>query len=632
MPRGPDSATLFARQLVSLLTTQASSELAVAAHDPDGVALSAVSDASLVEFEQYLSLVLQLDRSRGRLTIRPDSVRVRLLAALRKRGRSDEEDGPATRIRSAIAAGRLDEATAEFAGNGGAFFSLVHGLDLAQRVVHAFPEAIRNADEPLALADAINAMKAGNVVHAKLLFEQRYGAWTRDLTSLCRGAARLSDDAICCRLVLAVSDEEAIGEDALALLFHRVEGMPADASMQRGMLYNVALDAFVRRGQWATAEETALRSRYHFANAQAHLSAFYIDLYLALIALARGDLSAAEARLADARGLLERFAAASPNDERLLATLDRICLYERGDPRPLSDFLLVHVQEEGFGEIWPSIAGPIIDYGARALAATTTLAATRAFIERWRLQQWRSDRFATTITLADIGALQFYGRWHAADEALADVIADGALRATDDELTEAEDRGLIAVGLRRCRSLLERRPADPALAATIAALLGNDRTTTRQRLTLLLWSAAAAVARGAWGAMHDAMAELAELVRATRLTAVLDEQRQPLARIFGDREARRRLSASAKLSAFMRDYNRQADPAVASVADTGFTRQEARILLLLAERVPNKTIARRLGLAVPTVRFHLRNVYRKLDCNHRKDAVAAAVRMGIVPE
>ena len=39
-----------------------------------------------------------------------------------------------------------------------------------------------------------------------------------------------------------------------------------------------------------------------------------------------------------------------------------------------------------------------------------------------------------------------------------------------------------------------------------------------------------------------------------------------------------------------------------------------------------------LGLAVPTVRFHLRNVYRKLDCNHRKDAVAAAVRMGIVPE
>lgn len=632
MNRPSASALLFARQLVSLLSAPAASELLLVTRQSEGIPLSAVSEATLIELERTMPLLLPLDRNRARVAVRPETVRLTLLATLQEPGTAAPENAPALRIRAAIAADRVDEALLEFAEAGGVFFSLVHGLDAARRVVSAFPETVRQGSEILLLADAINAMKAGNVAHAKYLIGERYGVLATGLDHLVRAEAEVSSDFLCCRLVLAVGDEEPLDDDVLSLAFRRLESLPDDASMLRGMLYNVALDGFVRRGRWSTAEETAQRARSHFVNAQAHLSVFYIDLYLARIELARGDLWRTESRLADARESLDRAESRSANDGRLLEALELICAYERGSPGRLAEFLLLHMQDEGFGEIWPSIAGPIIGYGARSLALTVTLASARAFVERWRLQQWRSNRFEASIALADIEALQYYGRWHAAEEALAERRAAGGALPTPQILADTPDGALIETELRACRQRLETAPADPALVQRIDALLANERLMARERIALLVWRAAAAVAARHWSALRTTVLELAELVAATGLTTVLTEQQQALTKLFSDREARRRLSASPKTAFFLREHQRHADPTLEGAARIGLTRQEARILFLLVERVPNKTIARRLGLALPTVRFHLKNLYRKLGCNTRETAVAAASRIGIVTD
>ncbi|MDO5705527.1 MAG: LuxR C-terminal-related transcriptional regulator, partial [Paracoccus sp. (in: a-proteobacteria)] len=60
------------------------------------------------------------------------------------------------------------------------------------------------------------------------------------------------------------------------------------------------------------------------------------------------------------------------------------------------------------------------------------------------------------------------------------------------------------------------------------------------------------------------------------------------------------------------------------------TRQERRILDALADGLPNKTIARMLGLSEATVKFHLINLYRKLNCKSRREAVAAARDFGLL--
>ena len=60
------------------------------------------------------------------------------------------------------------------------------------------------------------------------------------------------------------------------------------------------------------------------------------------------------------------------------------------------------------------------------------------------------------------------------------------------------------------------------------------------------------------------------------------------------------------------------------------TPREIEVLELLAEGLPNKGIAARLGLSDQTVKFHVAAIMGKLDASNRTDAVRRAVRRGLV--
>jgi DNA-binding NarL/FixJ family response regulator len=68
----------------------------------------------------------------------------------------------------------------------------------------------------------------------------------------------------------------------------------------------------------------------------------------------------------------------------------------------------------------------------------------------------------------------------------------------------------------------------------------------------------------------------------------------------------------------------------AAEAGVGLTSRELEVLTLLAEGASNKTIARRLGISVHTVKFHVRSLIDKLDAIGRTDAVAHAARLGVI--
>lgn len=61
-----------------------------------------------------------------------------------------------------------------------------------------------------------------------------------------------------------------------------------------------------------------------------------------------------------------------------------------------------------------------------------------------------------------------------------------------------------------------------------------------------------------------------------------------------------------------------------------FSTREMEVLVELARGNPNKQIARRLGLSENTVKFHLKNIYRKLEADSRESALAAAARQGLI--
>jgi DNA-binding NarL/FixJ family response regulator len=61
------------------------------------------------------------------------------------------------------------------------------------------------------------------------------------------------------------------------------------------------------------------------------------------------------------------------------------------------------------------------------------------------------------------------------------------------------------------------------------------------------------------------------------------------------------------------------------------TRRELEILQLMAEGLSNAELARRLWVTEQTVKFHLSNVYRKLDVSNRTEASRWAQLNGLLP-
>lgn len=67
-----------------------------------------------------------------------------------------------------------------------------------------------------------------------------------------------------------------------------------------------------------------------------------------------------------------------------------------------------------------------------------------------------------------------------------------------------------------------------------------------------------------------------------------------------------------------------------SERDATLTPREVEVLNHLAEGASNKTIARRLGISVHTVKFHVASLLDKLDAAGRTDAVIHAARLGVL--
>jgi len=60
------------------------------------------------------------------------------------------------------------------------------------------------------------------------------------------------------------------------------------------------------------------------------------------------------------------------------------------------------------------------------------------------------------------------------------------------------------------------------------------------------------------------------------------------------------------------------------------TPREMEVLLLLAEGLPNKSIAHRLAISEHTVKFHVNAILGKLNAQSRTEAVTIATRLGLI--
>ena len=71
-------------------------------------------------------------------------------------------------------------------------------------------------------------------------------------------------------------------------------------------------------------------------------------------------------------------------------------------------------------------------------------------------------------------------------------------------------------------------------------------------------------------------------------------------------------------------------PAIAEPLPEPLTRRELDVLGLMAEGLPNKAIAARLGISDQTVKFHVASITGKLSAANRTEAVRVALRRGLL--
>jgi len=90
---------------------------------------------------------------------------------------------------------------------------------------------------------------------------------------------------------------------------------------------------------------------------------------------------------------------------------------------------------------------------------------------------------------------------------------------------------------------------------------------------------------------------------------------------------------NARLIAFAQRVARllraQASAPMYSKALAGVTRQEHRVLSYVADNYTNKQIARALDCSESVIKFHLRNLFRKLNVASRSALCDAVERRGI---
>lgn len=481
-----DSAeALIVSDLLATLDGQHVALLSRLAYQPQGIPLDEISPALLDSLTGRLRSTLVADKAAG--VLRPRSPHVGALLASAFDGAALREDtsGGAALLRAlsqAQARNDFDTALRLFRSGGGHFFMHFFGMEACQQVIAGFPEQMRRETRTLIFASAMHALKAGNVSRARHLIAHHFGAEANDLTRVLEKTDRYCLDFRLFRFLMAMYEDRPITDTMRERLFDALGEVPLEDHLQRGSFYNAMLEVFVRRRQFDAAVELARRARFHYQRAEAHLLGFYIDLYLAILALMRGTLPAAKSHLRDAGETLQKVPFETPSDKRILGLVSAVIRYEQGEVRPLVDFLNDEFDQFAYGEIWPTVAELAINYGGQALSRCIAIPAARVFLDKWRVQEWRSNRFRTLITLREVAILQNGNRWQEAADLLTAVqsrINRTWVEGAADNLLRLVDPQEIALATAWLRHLIWEVPSRPMLREQLAALLRNDHVTER---------------------------------------------------------------------------------------------------------------------------------------------------------
>lgn len=530
--------------------------------------------------------------------------------------------------------GLYDNALKVFTEAKGIFLLYFHGPEVYDRILAGFPRSYVLQSEVLVLALALQALKLGDVSRARRLLADRFGDLANDPEAVFAQNAVFSREFRAFRLLMLIYEDYFFSERLLETCFALVAEFPLDDHLFRGSFYNSVLEFYIRNRRFAEAEEVAQRAMHHYERANAPMLCFYVSLHQALIRLLMGDALAARKHSLRAAESLRELPFESRNDQRLQLLLEACVEYETGRAEPLARFLSLEIDDFSHSEIWPSLLEFALHYGSQALGDHFSTIAARSFLDRWRVYQVSNRQFQTMIEIREAAILQNANRWQEASQCLAAItsrIDRNRVVSNDGELVHLHDRDEIALALAWLRQITYEQPARPGLEGLIEGIIGNLHLTDRQRLSGQIWLAYIAKRQRNLTRARAILQKIFEDCARLGAIAPLSEERVFLEELIDNQRIGGFLATSLPIRQIirkLRDSGRLSSRSAGGRND--LSRRESKILLMISEGAANKFIASTLGLSEATVKFHLGNVYRKLGCRNRQEAISAARALGIV--
>jgi DNA-binding CsgD family transcriptional regulator len=530
-------------------------------------------------------------------------------------------------------AGFYDNALRLLGQAGGVFFIYFHGPAALDRILSGFPQSFSLQSEVLTMSLALQALKRGDVSRARRLLVDRFGDAANEPDAVFSPQSVFSRDFRAFRLLMLIYEDYHFSEELLETAFALNAEFASDAHLQRGSFYNTVLEFYIRTRRFAEAEDVAQRAMFHYEAAKAPMLCFYISLHQAMMRLLAGDTIGARKHAASGARYLAAIAFEAPNDHRLQTLLEACIEYESGRAEPLARFLNTEIDDFSHGEIWPSLMEFALLYGSQAMAEHFTTAAARGFLDRWRIYQVSNRQFQSMIDLREVSILQNANRWAEAADQLASLGAtidrDWVLTARDvfPLLRNRDDIGLV---LGWIRQIVYESPDLDGLPDLVRAAIGSFNITERQRLGASIWLAHLHKRRRDLTAARATLAKTFEDAARLGAIAPLAEERIFLEPLIDNQRIGGFLATSPPIRQVIRKLRDSGRLSDVSGVRSDLSRRESKILIMLAEGAANKAIASTLGLSEATVKFHLGNVYRKLGCRNRQEAIGSARALGLV--
>ena len=429
-------------------------------------------------------------------------------------------------------------------------------------------------------------------------------------------------DSVLTQSTLVMFGCEPFGSEIVTKVLADAAKLAADERldpMARGLLYTILCSADYQRARFESSQWLGMRAKQCLVDVDARYGLVLNDFHLGLMAMAEGRTEeAARMYVRRSPALIARVLMAELDLERNRLKSDR----------HLASRVPLRIVERAF-DAHAAAYGVVSERAFERKGAAGALRVLEVALDFATTE--RLPRLVRHLSALRVSYLVIRGDVASARRAWR----DAELPECDSEMLDLDNqswREMESICCARIRLLEARHEVDAArhLAEELREV-ARERGLMRTRMRCLALWMRLEYRCGNVNAAASRLLEFLDLVRVADYTRPLVREgkvsAELLRRVLGT-ALKPRLRASAEMVLSCLD-----DPDARRADETPlYTARELEVMERVARGLRDKQIARYLGLTEHGVRYHLKNIFRKIGANSRMDAVQRARRLGIIGE